>query len=84
MSTGKSLQKILIILIKILIILYGCRCYVRLDLIWQYKSDLVWRLEGLAFEKKVILYIYIYIERERERERERDREREREKKGRER
>jgi hypothetical protein len=32
----------------------------------QFKSELVRRLEGLVFEKKVILYIYIYIERERE------------------
>ncbi len=30
----------------------GCRCYVRLDLLRQFKTDLVRQLEGLIFEKK--------------------------------
>ena len=47
----------------------GCMCYVRLDFLRQFKSELVRQLEGLVFEKKIeIIYIYIYIYRERERE----------------
>ncbi len=33
----------------------GCRCYVQLDFVWQFKTDLVQRLEGLIFEKKKFL-----------------------------
>jgi hypothetical protein len=32
----------------------GCRCYVRLDFVWQFKSELVRRLEGLVFEEKKV------------------------------
>ncbi len=47
------------------ICLGGSRCYVQLDILPQFKTDLVWRLEGVVFEKKIG---YIYTERERERE----------------
>jgi hypothetical protein len=32
--------------------LYGSRYYVQLDFVRQFKSELVWRLEGVVFEKK--------------------------------
>jgi hypothetical protein len=32
--------------------LEGSRCYVRLDFVQQFKSELVRRLEGVVFEKK--------------------------------
>ncbi len=51
----------------------GSRCYVRLDILRQFKSELVRRLEGLVFVKKSNI-----IERERESESERERERQRE------
>ncbi len=51
---------------------------VRLDYVWQFKSELVRRLEGLVFKKKKFHSNEREIEREREREREREKERERE------
>jgi hypothetical protein len=36
--------------------LLGSRCYVRLDFLRQFKSDWLWRLEGLIFEKKFSFY----------------------------
>jgi hypothetical protein len=33
----------------------GSRCYVRLDFLWQFKTDLVRRLEGLVKKIKIIV-----------------------------
>ncbi len=41
----------------------GYRCYVRLDILRQFKTDILRRLEGVVFEKKKLI-----VERERERE----------------
>ncbi len=37
-------------------LLFGSRCYIWLDFLRQFKSDWLWRLEGLVFEKKISFY----------------------------
>ena len=41
--------------IKVQIYFDGSRCYVRLDVVRQFKTDLVQQLEGLVFEGKKFL-----------------------------